>query len=206
MRCRGIGLTKIGDGKGARPLPGKKICLPCAGATAAKGGSSIAGLCTDISCSQAELPPGPNSSCHGILHSIASMVTGIEVTGIALAVFPLVVNGLSHFAEGVATIKSWRRYRRELANYARMLEGQHISYLNTIEKLLDDIVQSDDELASLVKQPGGEVWKRPEYDVKLKKRLDHSYNPYMAIMSSMVEALESIQEVLGVSSSGEVSC
>ena len=116
-------------------------------------------------------------------HQSIAMVTGIEVAGIALAVFPIVVNGLSHFAEGVETIKSWRRYRRELTGYARTLESQRIWYLDTIEELLDGIVHSEEELAALSHDPGGDAWQRPEYEAKLKRRLDHSYNPYMANMS-----------------------
>ena len=133
------------------------------------------------------------------------MVTGIEVAGIALAVFPIVVNGLSRFAEGVETIQSWRRYRRELAGYARTLECQQIWYLDTIEELLDGIVHSEEDFAALSHDLGGDAWQRPEYEAKLKRRLDRSYSSYMASMTNMLAALDKIRTKLGVASSGQVS-
>ncbi len=132
------------------------------------------------------------------------MVTGIEVAGITLAVFPIIVNGLSRFAEGVDTIKSWRRYRRELAGYARTLECQQTWYLDTVEELLEGIVRSEEELMALAQNPGSDIWQRPEFELRLRQRLDHSYKPYMATMSNMLAALESIRKKLGVISSGQV--
>ena len=133
------------------------------------------------------------------------MVTDIEVAGIALAMFPIVVNGFSRFAEGVEILKSWRRYRRELAAYARTLECQQTWYLDTIEELLDGIIQSEEELTALTHDPGGDVWQQPKYEQKLRGRLDRSYEPYIATMSSMLEALDSLRKKLGVPSSGQVS-
>ena len=118
------------------------------------------------------------------------MMSGIKVAGIALALFPIIVDGLSRFVEGVETIKSWRRYRRELAGYARTLECQHTWYLDTTEALLDGIVHSKEELAELSHKHGSDVWQRPEYEAKLKRRLDRSYCSYMANVKNMLAAHE----------------
>lgn len=82
-------------------------------------------------------------------------MSGIEAAGLVLAVFPIVVNGLQHFTEGVETIKCWRRYQRELAKYSRTLETQRIVYLNTIESLFEGIIQYSDELEALIDDPEG---------------------------------------------------
>lgn len=81
------------------------------------------------------------------------MVTGVEVAGLALATFPLVISGLSHYVEGLETIRSWRQFRRELRTYSIAFETERVWYLDTLEELLEGIVESNEELASMVADP-----------------------------------------------------
>ena len=132
------------------------------------------------------------------------MVTGVETAGLVLATFPIVVNCLSQFAEGVDTIKSWRRYRRELTNYARTLEAEYVIYRNTIEELLDGIIHSDEELNILLEDLGGVSWQKPQYEDQLRRRLDHSYQSYLVTMTDILTAVQAVQKRLGVGDSGKV--
>jgi len=68
------------------------------------------------------------------------MVTGVEIAGLALATFPIAVDGLRRMVEGVETIKYWRRYRVKLEEYACDLEAGRVYYLDTLEELLMGIV------------------------------------------------------------------
>lgn len=132
------------------------------------------------------------------------MVTGVETAGLVLATFPIVVSGLSHFAEGVDTIKSWRRYRRQLTNYARTLEAEYVIYRNTVEELLDGIIHSDEELNMLLEDPGGLCWQKPQYEDQLRRRLDHSYPSYLVTMTDILTAVQAVQKKLGLGDSGKV--
>lgn len=80
-------------------------------------------------------------------------MSGIEVAGIALAIFPIVVNGVSSFAKGARTIKYWRRCSAQLEDYASKLKGQKVYYLDTLEGLLTDIVASENDLEQLLSDP-----------------------------------------------------
>lgn len=131
-------------------------------------------------------------------------MSGIEVAGIALAVFPILVDGLVHFVDGVQTIKHWRRYRIRLQDYADRLRSQKVYYEDTLEGLLEGLVQSEDELADLLAQPRGISWKKPEYETKLRQRLGRSRETYLRTSDKMVNALEAMCEALGVDSSGRV--
>ena len=102
------------------------------------------------------------------------MVTGIETAGLVLAAFPIVVHGLSRYVEGVETIRYWRRFRRQVADYARKLENQRIRYLDTLEELLDGIVKSNDDLATLINEPTCSAWQDDEYERRLRQRLGHT--------------------------------
>lgn len=133
------------------------------------------------------------------------MASGIEIAGLVLAAFPLVVKGLGSYVQGVETIRLWRRYRRQLADYQRQIETQRIWYLDTLEELLDGIVCSDEEVVSLIADPGGTAWQKPEYDARLRTRLDHSYGPYITTIRNLLDSLETIEEKLGLDASGKIS-
>lgn len=133
------------------------------------------------------------------------MVTGVEIAGLALATFPIAVDGLRRMVEGVETIKFWRRYRVKLDEYACELEAGRVYYLDTLEELLMGIVDSDDELAVLIGEPGGIAWTRPEYERSLRRRLDRSYDTYLHILYRLRNALTGIRGKLGFDEFGKVS-
>ena len=131
-------------------------------------------------------------------------MSGIEAAGLVLAVFPVVVSGLQQFTQGLETIKNWRRYNRELSKYARTLETQRIVYLNTIERLFEGIIQSNDELEGLMDDPGLAFSCNPQYEERLRTRLGRSYGNYSKIMADMLEALRAARNELGIDENGKV--
>jgi len=133
------------------------------------------------------------------------MLTGVEIAGLALATFPIAVDGLRRMVEGVETIRYWRRYRVKLEDYACDLEAARVYYLDTLEELLMGIVESDAELAVLINEPGGIAWRKPEYEGSLRRRLDRSYDTYLHILNRMRNALIEMREKLGFDESGKVS-
>ena len=81
-------------------------------------------------------------------------MSGIEVAGLALAVFPILINGLNHVVAGIESVKRWKRYRFKLKDYADILESASVYFLDTLDELLSDIVVSDVELSILLANPG----------------------------------------------------
>ena len=132
------------------------------------------------------------------------MVTGIESAGLVLATFPIVVTFLEHYVRGVENIQKWRSYSRELAIYARKLEVQRVTYLNTTEKLLDGIVESEDDLAAMLSNPASAPWQKLEYTDRLRIRLHHSYDIYFTTTHDMMQSLESLKTQLGIDALGKV--
>ena len=132
-------------------------------------------------------------------------MSGIEVAGIALAVFPVLVHGMTCFVDGIQTIRYWRRYRVRLQDYADILETQMAYYQDTLEELLTGIVQSEDEIRDLMEVPRGAMWKKAEYEEKFRQRLGHSHAIYLKMADRLVNALNSMCEKLGIDPSGKVS-
>lgn len=102
------------------------------------------------------------------------------------------------------TIKEWKRYHRELSNYVRTLESEATCCQDTLEELFDGIIHSNEEYKALLEDPSGGLWYEPQYEGKLKRRLDHNYNNYLESMRNMLENLTDLQERLGVDESGKV--
>ena len=132
-------------------------------------------------------------------------MSGIEVAGIALAVFPVVLNGISHFVRSVEKVRHWRGFRVRLQGYASIIKAQRTYYLDTLEGLLIGIVESDEDMRQLTSEPGVFALKHPDYEQQLQKRLDRSYETYLTTLEVMVDGLSAMCRKLGVSESGVVS-
>ena len=133
------------------------------------------------------------------------MATGIEVAGLALAAFPLVVDGLTHYVKGLHTIRRWRQFRRELSQYSDAFETQRIWCLDTLELLLDGIIDSKDELAAMIKDPWHALWYTNKYDDRLRTRLDRSFDLFFKLLREVIERLEEFGRRSGLDSRGKVS-
>ena len=113
------------------------------------------------------------------------MVTGVETAGLVLAAFPLILKGIKGWVDGVETLKQWRRARRELKRYAVRLRSQQATWVDTLYQLLNDIVQSDNDLSEMLDDPGGKLWQTPLYERRLRIRLDQSCDPFLANLSEV---------------------
>ncbi|KAL8952124.1 MAG: hypothetical protein Q9222_001936 [Ikaeria aurantiellina] len=131
-------------------------------------------------------------------------MSGFEVAGVALGVFTVLISGLNNVVDGIETAKRWKRYRSKLKDYADILESASVFFLDTLDELLGDIVISEEEVAALLHHPEGILWKRKEYEERLRKRLDRSHMSYLKAVSKLAGALQSMCERLGVDKAGTV--
>jgi hypothetical protein len=129
-----------------------------------------------------------------------AMVTGVEAAGIILAILPLVVNQLDAYVQGLATIKTFRtkRYRRELESYLTKLGTQQAIFLNTLEHLLEDVADSDDEVRDLIGNPAGTSWQDPVFQQRLRKRLGRDHDIYIKTMTILSGLLQNLSDKLGL--------
>jgi hypothetical protein len=129
-----------------------------------------------------------------------AMITGVEAAGIVIAILPLVVNQLDAYVQGLETIKTFRtkRYRRELESYLTRLGTQQAIFLNTLEHLLEDIADSDDEIRDLIGNPAGTSWQDPVFQERLHKRLGRDYEIYIRTMTMLSGILQNLSDKLGL--------
>lgn len=131
------------------------------------------------------------------------MATGIEIAGLALAVFPIVVEGIEFYVAGLKTVHRWLRFAKTLENLIRKLKVERVKFQNTCEELLYDICERG-ELQTLLDDPGGSGWQEPHLQVKLKSQLGRSYSSYLECVAVIRNALEDIKHTLELDTDNNV--
>lgn len=124
------------------------------------------------------------------------MVTGLEVAGIILATFPLIISGLDAYEYGFQTMKEWSHFRKEYLVFMTALGKQKLFFRQNITTLLDPIVKSEDHMLQLLEDPGGKDWKDPELNDMLRRRLEgleETYECYMETVGSILALLEKLK-------------
>ena len=135
------------------------------------------------------------------------MATGIEITGLVLAAFPLLISGLEHYAEGVDTIARWWRYDREIASLRRLLLAEQIVFQGTCEQLLTATgIPPGPELEDLLDNASSPRWKDAELDRKLRDSLGRSYVSYLECVKEMRSITDKLQDTLELAPSDKVTC
>ena len=128
------------------------------------------------------------------------MLTGLELAGLILAAFPLVISGLEHYEKGLQSMKEWVRFRAEFFVFMNALCRQKIFFLQNIEDLLSTVVESEYEMARMLDDPEDQGWKDPTLEARLKMRMSgkHEYECYMVVVSSIHEVLQRLRSKLKI--------
>ncbi|CAI7580715.1 unnamed protein product [Penicillium viridicatum] len=126
------------------------------------------------------------------------MVTGIEATGVALAILPLVVNQLDNYARGLEKIKAFRRYKWQLEDFSSGLSAQYAMMVNTLEHSLEGVVDDHDQRSDLIKNPRGVGWKDAAFQNRLMQKLDRDYVPFTGTVRALCRLLEDLSHKLGL--------
>lgn len=132
------------------------------------------------------------------------MLTGIELAGLVLAIFPLVISGLEHYRDGFETVESWWTFRTEFTGFIIDLGTQLAIFDENLELLLSPFVTDEAVFAKLLEDPGGAPWRDPGLEKQLRQRLPKTYDLYMELVAKMYDSLTALQKKLGIEN-GQVS-
>ncbi|KAL3477293.1 hypothetical protein BJX99DRAFT_257548 [Aspergillus californicus] len=128
------------------------------------------------------------------------MATGIEATGLILALLPLLVNQLDNYVQGLETLKGFtaKRYRMELDTYAGNLGAQQSIFLNTLEQALTGVIDDEDEIREWMRCPDADNWKQTAVHDMLQERLGRSFEPFVKTTIALSRLLEDIANKLNL--------
>lgn len=124
-------------------------------------------------------------------------MSGIEVAGLVLGALPLIVTALDIYKGTVSKVSKWRRYEREVDRLIRCLRLEDARLQSICEKLLGGSVSGTD-IAAMIKDPGGPLWKDNGLHQKLEPswRLWYSGEDLMGTIEDIKSAVDEIKDKL----------
>ena len=128
------------------------------------------------------------------------MATGIEIAGVVLATFPIIINALEHCGEGYDFIKSWTKSRADFQAFKTDFIRSKILFRQHTEILLSPIIDNDEELSNMLENSDNSRWKDSELEMKLKRRLsgECEYENFMATIADTAKLLNELQMQLNI--------
>ena len=101
------------------------------------------------------------------------MITGIETAGLILAIFPLIISTLEHYRSCSEKARAVCHYESEIRSLKSILRSYQVRYENSLELLLETVLQPED-ISVLLLRPGGQEWKTSKFGEKLSTYLGRS--------------------------------
>ncbi|KAL4908773.1 hypothetical protein BDW74DRAFT_174005 [Aspergillus multicolor] len=129
------------------------------------------------------------------------MATGFEAAGLALALFPILVETLKFYAEEKGLAKDFLHYQHVLKGIVRDLGREQIVFRNSCQRFLKDLTfRSDltiDEVESMMQDPQHSRWIQDSW---LKSGIFdlESVQRFLETVEDMREDLAQISECVGI--------
>ncbi|OKP07428.1 hypothetical protein PENSUB_6017 [Penicillium subrubescens] len=113
-------------------------------------------------------------------------------------ILPLLVNQIDAYVRGIEKIKVLRRYRREFKSYSDGLSTQHAVLLNTLEQAVEGVVDDEEMISKLIRDPQGAGWKDADLRNQLRLRLDRNYDVFINNMTGLSDLLQQLSHKLWI--------
>lgn len=125
----------------------------------------------------------------------------IEIVGVLLAAFPLVVNCLEHYRKGFEPLEDWWKFRTHFIDFIDDIRHQMMRYRANIMRLLHPIIADNDSFTALVQNAKEPRWTDGSLDALLEIRLASEYARFLKIINRMEEVVESLKKLLQIKDS-----
>ena len=126
-------------------------------------------------------------------------MSGIEIAGLLLGAFPLLISALEHYRQSAEVLEDWWQIKKEYKKCKNEIKVQELAFENSLERFLLPLVVHDDEIAALIAEPGGIKWKDPALEETLKGRLPKSYELFLDTIYDIKATVDGLKDELGVS-------
>jgi hypothetical protein len=133
----------------------------------------------------------------------------MEVAGLVLGVYPVVILVFEQFKTGAEYFSNWRQFRRQYEGFIRDIEAQQLFLEGTLEDLLcggpDPYLSgsnSKEAFHRIVSDRSHTGWSDPKLTENLKARLDNRYDWYIYTIKRIHEIFMELEEVLDIQAVG----
>jgi hypothetical protein len=125
-------------------------------------------------------------------------MSGIEVAGLVLGAFPLILKALESYREGAEVVKDWWRIEQAYEKTHEDVTYHQILFEGNVERFLLPLVVDDNELHALMSDAAGKGWQDAQLEVRLHQRLPKSYNLFLAIIKNIKRLVDALKSEIGV--------
>jgi len=124
------------------------------------------------------------------------MATGIEAAGLVLGAFPLAIEAIKAYSDGMKTVKDMKNYQQILRQFSRDLRVERCKYDNTLLGLLTELV-GPAKASRMTADIAGAEWNDEDFRSQLKSRLGpakETLDNWLYVASQLNEALCTVGE------------
>lgn len=125
-------------------------------------------------------------------------MSGIEVAGLVLGSFPILLNCLDYWREGFEPLEEWWNFRTHFIAFIDDIRHQMMRYNENMIRLLEPIIADNDSLNPLVRDAKEPRWTNGSLDVSLEVRLASEHGRFLRIVKKMEEVVESLKKLLQI--------
>lgn len=127
------------------------------------------------------------------------MATGFEAAGLALAIFPILIEVVKFYANEKNVVKDFVHYQQLLKRIGRDLSCEKVLFRNSCQRFMQDIAShcgiEEDELNEILNDHNHPRWSDQTFDqVSITSRA--SVQLYLDIFEDMMEELSKINVYL----------
>ncbi|KAG7008119.1 hypothetical protein G7Y79_00007g022440 [Physcia stellaris] len=127
-------------------------------------------------------------------------MSGIEVAGLVLGAFPLLLSALEKNREASQVFGDWYKVRKVYENCLMWVKAEYALFDSNIRGFLEPILCDTAKLEELLANPYGEDWRSDSLASEIKdfKYLPVSYESYIEVMQEFHNHMVALAEELGI--------
>ncbi|CAD6582253.1 MAG: hypothetical protein ASARMPREDX12_000882 [Alectoria sarmentosa] len=126
------------------------------------------------------------------------MMSGIEIAGLVLGSFPIILNCLDYYRKGFEPLEDWWNFRTHFIAFIDDISHQMMRYNGNMIRLLDPIVADSDSLTTLVGNANDPRWIDGSLAHLLEQRLASEHKRFLRIIQRMEEEIRELKRFLGI--------
>lgn len=124
-------------------------------------------------------------------------MSGFEIAGIVLGVFPLIQESAKGLRSVFSGAKTWWRFEREFESLVATIELECIKYSQNLEILLAEVDISEDDKDRLQNDSTCTLWYDTHIQVQLKQKIQQRYYDwFMKQLNEIHSTLNSLHDLL----------
>ena len=125
-------------------------------------------------------------------------MSGIEIAGLVLGSFPIMLNCLDYYRQGFEPLEEWWNFREHFIAFVDDIGHQMMRYNENMLRLLDPIIVESDSLTALVQNAKDPRWTDGSLTHPLEQRLASEHERFLRIIQRMEEEIKDLKKLLGI--------